>query len=183
WVGAAAFGLRIAGSRRRRSALPPAIRRRHRLVNPEVRRDDGPSRTAAREDCDLRAEGRRVVQRAGGDVELLVLADFAAEHEAAADRTEIAHRVSAACGFRPELAGLAADAHGAARKPHEGNEARPGRLLTVGTVAMARVQRLATGFVAQSAAKTAAGVPFLVGAHRTLARFFFRHHKRKILTA
>src|SRR5262249_54179033 len=152
------------------SALSPAIGRGQRLVDPEVGRDDGPGRTTAREDRDLRAEGRRVVERARVDVELLVLADFAAEHEAAADWTEIAHRVSAACGFRFELAGLAADAPGAARKPPQGKENRAGRLLTIGAVAMARVQRLAIGFVAQRAAKTAARVPFLVAAHRPPAR-------------
>src|SRR5262245_19453073 len=169
------LALRIARPPPAASALSPAIGRGQRLVDPDVGRDDGPGRTTAREDRDLRAEGRRVVERARVDVELLVLADFAAEHEAAADWTEIAHRVSAACGFRFELAGGAADAHGAARKPQEGNEARAGRLLTIGAVAMACVQRLAIGFVAQRAAKTAARVPFLVAAHRPPARLSLPH--------
>src|SRR5262249_23633422 len=129
------------------------------------RRDDGPGRTAAREDGDLRLKARGVVERAGVDRQGLGLADLAAEHEAAADRAEIAHRIRAAGGFRGELPGLAADAHGAAGKPHEGDEPRTRRLLAIDTVAVAHEERLALGFIAQRAAKAAASVTFLSIGH------------------
>jgi hypothetical protein len=47
-------------------------------------------------------KGRRIIQGAGVDRELIVFSDVATMHEAAAMGTEIAHRILAACGFGRE---------------------------------------------------------------------------------
>src|SRR5579863_4399764 len=111
----------------------------------EARRYHRPVRTPAREDGDRRMEVRGIVERARIDCKAVVLTDPSAEHQAATHRTEIAHRVAAACGFRRERPARAAEAHGAAAKPHEGNEAGAGGLAAVGTVAVAHGQGLAFG--------------------------------------
>src|SRR5207253_3885284 len=118
-------------------------------------------RTLAGEDRNARLENRGVVQRAGIDRISVRFADLAAEHEARTDCAEVADGNSAARGLRSGLANVAGNAHGAAGKPHEGNEPGARRLLAIGAVAKAGAVRFAAGFVAQRTAQAAAGVKFV----------------------
>src|SRR3954454_23017405 len=100
---------------------------RQSVENLEVWRNDRPGRTIAGEDRDRRTEVRRVVEGTGVDRERVVLADLAAEDQAAADDTGIAHGVAASGGLRYELSSLTAEAYRVGGKPHERDEARAGR--------------------------------------------------------
>lgn len=162
-VGAGRFRLR---RRVGTSALRRTIIRGHPVEYSEVLRDESPRWTIAREYCDCRMEGRRVVQRAGVDSERVALANHAAEYQAAACGAEIAYRVPAPCRFRYELPGWTTEAHGAACKTHERNESRTGRLLAIGAVAVTLGLRLAVGFITQRATKAAAGVTHRLVTHR-----------------
>src|SRR5262249_22981908 len=62
-------------------------------------RETSAVRTVPREDCDFWVEGQRIVQRARVERERLGLADLAAEHQAAANRAEIADRIPTVWGF------------------------------------------------------------------------------------
>src|SRR5262249_1714924 len=131
-------------------------------------RNDRPRRAAAREDRDRRTEGGGIVERARIDRVRLVLADLAAEDEAAAARTEIAHRLAAMGGRPTEPPPLAAKPHRVAGKSHEGNEARARRLLAIGAVAVTGEERLAIGLVAKRAAEAAPSINLAVAHDRNL---------------
>src|ERR1700682_2505272 len=136
----------------------------------QLRRDYGPGRAIAGEDRDGGMEERRVVERARVDREHRVLADFAAEDEAAANGAGIAHGVAAVRGFGDEFSGLAREAHGARREPHEGNETRARSLAAIGAVTVTHELRFTFGFITDRAAETAAGIALSVFAHRHLLR-------------
>src|SRR5580765_1126652 len=132
----------------------------------EPGRHDGPRRAVAGEDRDPRTKRRRVIQRAGVDRKLPVLADRAAEDETATNAAEITHGVVAVGRLAGELPRLTAEPHRLARKPHDRNEPATGRLAPVFTVAVPRVKRLTLRLIAHGTAETAAAVHRF--AHRVL---------------
>src|SRR5437016_2730589 len=110
-------------------------------------------------------ERRRIVERAGIDVDGVVLARLPTKYEAATDRAEIAHGIAPTRRFRYVLPHLAAEADGAGGECHERHEPRARGLAAIGAITVTRVTRLAFGFVAHRAAETAARVDFAAFAH------------------
>jgi hypothetical protein len=131
-------------------------------------RDNGPLRTAARKDCNLRDERGRIVQRSGVEGKARAFSNDATKYQAAADSTVVAHRGSAACSRGRELSGLPGEAQLSALKSNEGDKARSGRPAAVSAVAMTHQRRYACRLVSNRAAEAPAGEVLPKCAHRLI---------------
>ncbi len=127
----------MSALRRGGARLPERPSSRKVIKNLKARRNDCPVRPALGKYREGRMKHCGIVERAGIDRVRSGLADLAAKNQTHAVQAGIAHGFAAAPGPGAELPRLAGELHGPALNPHEGDEARAGRLAAIAAAAMA----------------------------------------------